>query len=50
MIFSELWISDINDVELLEAEKGVEKYCPLVEDISIEDSDLCLAVERIEEE
>ena len=48
--FSELWINDINDMELLEAEKVVYKYCPIVEDISMEDSDLCLAVERIEEE
>ena len=27
----------------------VEKYCPIVEDISIDDNELCSAVEKIEQ-
>ena len=48
--FSDLWVNEISDKELLEADTNYQKYCPVVEDISIEDSELCLAVEQIEKE
>ena len=48
--FSDLWVNEITDMELLEADTSYRKYCPVVEDISIEDSQLCLAVEQIEKE
>ena len=48
--FKELWNENISEMELVEAAKNVEKYCPLVEDISMEDSELCSAVESIENE
>ena len=48
--FNDLWLSNINDMELLEAGKDVERYYPIVEDISMDDHELCSAVERIEEE
>ena len=43
--YGELWSSDrdlVTDVEKL------EKYCPIVEDISMDDQELCEAVEQIE--
>ena len=46
--FDDLWISDISDNDLkMEAER-VEKYVPIVEDISVDDDELCSAVEKIE--
>ena len=48
--FNDLWLSNINDMELLEAGKDVERYCPIVEDISMDDQELCEAVEQIEYE
>ena len=45
--YGELWSSDrdlVMDVEKL------EKYCPIVEDISMDDQELCEAVEQIEYE
>ena len=48
--FNDLWLSNINDMELLEAGKDVERYCPIVEDISMDDHEFCSTVERIEEE
>ena len=44
----DLWSSDMEDNELLEVVKHVETYCPIVEDISLDDSELCSAVEEIE--
>ena len=38
------------DVQYFQMDKEGNKYCPVVEDISIEDSELCLAVEQIEKE
>ena len=48
--FSDFWSSNTNDKELVKEVEKVEKYCPVVEDISIEDDILCTAVEKIEEE
>ena len=48
--FSELWSSNIGDMELVKETERVEKYCPVVEDISIDDELLCSAVEKIESE
>ena len=47
--FSLLWISEISDVELITEGSKMDVYCPIVEDISIEDDVLCSAVEKIEE-
>ena len=48
---SDLWKHEnISDTELLNAMDGVGKYCPVVEDISIDDNDLYDAVEQIEQE
>ena len=46
--FNDLWHTDITDSELLKEMDKVECYSPLVEDISLEDEELCQAVERIE--
>ena len=48
--YSEMWCSDIDDSELICAIERVEKYSPIVEDISMDDIELCSAVEKIEEE
>ena len=47
---TDLWSNDLTDVELLKGVEIMEKYSPIVEDISIEDDVLCSAVARIEEE
>ena len=47
---SDLWDNNIQESELVEAVEIVERYSPIVEDISIEDELLCSAVEQIEEE
>ena len=47
---SELWINDIDDMELVQVANDVERYSPIVEDISMDDTELCKAVEKIEEE
>ena len=42
------------DSELVDASQKVEEkkepYCPITEDISLDDQELCSAVEKIEEE
>ena len=48
--YSELWKSNVADKELVEEAKKVEKYTPIVEDISLDDDTLCTAVEKIEDE
>ena len=48
--FSELWSSSIGDIEIFEHVENVEKYSPIVEDISLDDSTLCEAVNEIEKE
>ena len=47
--FKELWQSDvIGDNELVKAVDSVDQYCPVLEDISLDDMTLCQAVEEIE--
>ena len=48
--FSDHWISKMSDFELVSNVEKIEKYSPIVEDISLEDNELCTAVEKIEEE
>ena len=48
--YSDLWDNNISDLELITSVERMETYCPIVEDISMEDSELCLAVEQIETE
>ena len=45
----DLWVTNITDMELLEAGNNSGIYFPVVEDISIDDLELCQAVETIEE-
>ena len=45
---SDLWISDMEDSELLNVAEHLEKYFPEVENISLDDNELCSAVEQIE--
>ena len=50
--FTELWNINISDMELVQAETGgaMDRYMPLVEDISLDDQTLYKAVEQIEHE
>ena len=48
--FSDLWINDMDDKELMDSVNEVERYCPIVEDISLDDDQLYSAVETIEAE
>ena len=48
--YSDMWSNDIGDTELLESVNKIKTYCPVVEDISFDDNELCQAVEWIEEE
>lgn len=48
--FNELWSSDVTDKQLVENSNKLEKYSPIVEDISMDDETLCAAVEEIEEQ
>ena len=48
--FRELWQNSVTDMELITAAETVDRYCPIVEDISLDDSTLCKAVEEIEEQ
>ena len=48
--FQDLWSSQMSDNELVKEVQNVEKYQPIVEDISMDDDLLCSAVEKIEEE
>ena len=51
---TELWKSNVRDDELvtesIRVETECQPYCPITEDISLDDSTLCEAVEKIEEE
>ena len=47
--FEELWGMNPNDMELVKEVEKVESYCPIVEDISLDDEVLCSAVTDIEE-
>ena len=44
---TDLWFSDITDMDIV---KEVDKYSPIVEDISLDDDMFCRAVEKIESE
>ena len=48
--FSDLWNPITSDEELVKIANSVESYCPIVEDISMDDNVLCQAVENIEKE
>ena len=49
---NELWDNNMNvpDSQLVEHVENIERYCPVVEDISVEDELLCTAVKKIEQE
>ena len=47
---SNLWDNNMEDCELLDVVTTIEKYSPVVEDISLEDDVLYSAVEQIESE
>ena len=46
--YSDLWCSEMDDTELVNTVTELEKYFPIVEDISLDDIDLCNAVEKVE--
>ena len=48
--FDELWDNSLSDSDLVEGVSKMERYCPVVEDISMDDEELCKAVEQIEYE
>ena len=48
--FSELWKSNVHDMELVAETDKVECYCPIAEEISMDDDTLCQAVDNIERE
>ena len=48
--FSDLWFSNVKDTELVLETEKVECYCPLTEDISLDDESICRVVEQIEHE
>ena len=47
---SSLWDKQVTDSEMMEINLDRQVYCPIVEDISLEDEVLRDAVERIESE
>ena len=47
---TDLWDKSMSDLELLDVVNTVERYSPIVEDISLDDEVLCSAVEQIETE
>ena len=49
---TELWKSNVADSVLVNETSRVEcqPYCPVTEDISLDDQTLCSAVEKIEQE
>ena len=48
--FDELWDNSLTDSDLVQGVSKIEKYFPVVEDISMDDEELCKAVEQIEYE
>ena len=49
--FQDLWnCSNLDDYEIVQEVEKIEKYCPIIEDISLDDEMLCSAVEKIEQE
>ena len=47
---TDLWNNSMDDLEVVHVAKHGERYCPIVEDISMDDFELCSAVEQIESE
>ena len=47
---SDLWSSNVRDSELVSEVERVERYCPITEDISLDDDTLCHAVDTIEDQ
>ena len=45
---SDLWNSNMGDLELVNEVEKLERYSPIVEDISMDDETLYKAVEKIE--
>ena len=48
--FSQLCQSGVRDSKLVAEMEKFEPYCPVTEDISMDDQELCSAVEQIEHE
>ena len=48
--YCDMWSSDLSDSAIVSHLENVEKYCPITEDITMDDDTLCSAVEQIEEE
>ena len=48
--FKDLWQSNMCDRDLVQAAERIDRYMPVVEDISIDDNTLYDAVEQIENE
>ena len=49
-IINDLWCTEFSDMEVVDEACKIEKYCPVTEDISVDDDFLCSAVEKIESE
>ena len=49
-VITQMWNSNVTDMELVHEVDKVEAYSPIVEDISMEDEVLCSAVEKTEDE
>ena len=48
--FTELWYSDLNDTDLVMEVESVERYNPLIEDISLDEELLCSALEEVQKQ
>ena len=48
--FKELWSLNVSDSDLVTETNNIEHCCPIVEDISLDDNILYLAVEQINNE
>ena len=46
--FTEMWHSNVEDFELVNETEKVERYCPVTEDISIDDETLSKALDDVE--
>ena len=47
---NDIFSDSISDMDLVEHVEQIECYCPVVEDILLDDVTLCQAVEQIEQE
>ena len=49
--FADMWmVSNVSDSEIIQESQRVECYYPITEDISMDDIELCTAVEKIKQE